>query len=440
MPQASIIIPVFNAWELTRACLKALAATTSGKDIEIILVDNASTDVTRLGAPVLGKNLFGDAFSYIRAERNLNYGPATNMGACRAAGDYLVLLNNDTEPLPGWYDGLLGDFSAFPDIAATAPLLLYPETRLLGHTVQHLGVHITPSRTVGHLYWGIPAAAPLARKRRFFQCITAACMAIPRRLFLQTGMFDERYVNGFEDVDLCARLTARGYRFTVNPDARVIHHESQSAGRHAHDAANSSIFMAGSQRYLAPDLHSHVGRDNLALTLSPWLLVCPAIKESLAARLDKLAATLSFAELKELLVEQPLWEKGWQALMEMPEAGPHLPALLRASFQMFKSPLSGLAACAVSQKSGNRREAVGWLSALEPFCYELEAYRRMAAAIGEQARAHGLDALAAQSGDWLLNADSFRNRLLLPYLREYTRLRKELMPENEPDQRAAARN
>lgn len=440
MPQASIIIPVFNAWELTRACLKALAATTSGKDIEIILVDNASTDLTSQGAPVLGKNLFGEAFRYIRSEQNLNYGPATNMGASKAAGDYLVLLNNDTEPLPGWYDALMGDFSSFPDIAASAPLLLYPETRLLGHTVQHLGVHVTPARTVGHLYWGIPAAAPLARKRRFFQCITAACMAIPTRLFLDTGMFDERYVNGFEDVDLCARLAAKGYRFTVNPDSRVVHHESQSAGRHDLDAANSSLFMAGSQRYLVPDLHSQVYGDNLALTLSPWLGVCPAIKEPLAARLDKLAPRLSFAELKELLVEQPFWEKGWQALMARPEAGPHMPALLRACFQMFNSPLTGLAACVVSQKSGNRREAVGWLAALEPFCYELEAYRRMAVAIGEQARAYGLDTVAAQAGDWLLNADSFRNRLLLPYLREYTRLRKELMPESEPAQRAAARN
>ena len=61
--ESSVIIPVFNQWELTRACLKALAATTEGKAIEVIVVDNASSDETPEACPILGERLFGKFFS-----------------------------------------------------------------------------------------------------------------------------------------------------------------------------------------------------------------------------------------------------------------------------------------------------------------------------------------------------------------------------------------
>ena len=222
----SIIIPVYNQWELTRACLKALASTTKDVFIEVIVIDNASTDVTPQACPLLGKQLFGDAFRYIRCQSNINFGPASNIGAKMAVGEFLIFLNNDTVPLPGWYQPLIDDFSRFPNIAASGPLLLYPKSEPFGHTVQHLGVFVSPFLKVGHLYEGIPAESPLAHKRRFFQIITGACMVIPRKLFIAVGLFDEEFINGFEDVELCLRLRQQGYRMTVNPKAKVIHHTS----------------------------------------------------------------------------------------------------------------------------------------------------------------------------------------------------------------------
>ena len=130
--ESSIIIPVFNQWELSRACLKALASTTKGKSVEVIVVDNASTDVTPDACPFLGKQLFGGAFRYFRCTSNMNFGPASNIGAAIAVGKYLIFLNNDTVPLPGWYQPLIDDFSKFPKIAATGPLLLYPKSKPFG--------------------------------------------------------------------------------------------------------------------------------------------------------------------------------------------------------------------------------------------------------------------------------------------------------------------
>ena len=149
MIEASIVIPVYNKWDLTRNCLKSIASNTDKSKIEIIVVDNASTDVTQNGCSFLGKQLFGDAFHYIRNEINRNFAGASNQGAEFAQGEFVIFLNNDTEVQPGWYQPLINDFSAHPDIAATGPLLVYPDETLLGRTVQHLGIFISPSYSRG---------------------------------------------------------------------------------------------------------------------------------------------------------------------------------------------------------------------------------------------------------------------------------------------------
>lgn len=424
MPQASIIIPLYNGWNLTRQCLKALAATTAGRDIEVIVVDNASTDVTPQAAPFLGKQLFEGGFQYIRNERNRNFGPASNQAACQAKGEYLVLLNNDTEPLTGWYDGLMRDFEDYPGIAGTGPLLAYPETKPFGRAVQHLGVYVNEAGKVGHLYRYMPAGAPLARKRRFFQVITAACLAMPRRLFTKAGMFDERYVNGFEDVDLCARLSARGFRFTVNPDVTVIHHESQTPGRHGRNAANSVYYMERARPLLKPDLEAHARADGLELRLSDWLVARPALPAADSRRLDEGAARLDFEELKNTLAREPLWENGWRRLLAMP--GSCLAETRKLAFMLFPDPRLALEACADACKAGQRRDAFFWLNTAAPFGVALEEYRSGAEAIKKASAASGNVAMANQAQAWLAGARVFEQEKLRPFLREFSRLKQEL--------------
>lgn len=275
--ESSIVIPVYNQWKFTCNCLVALKKTLEGKSCEIIVIDNGSDDETEIACPDLGAQLFGEFFHYARFDSNRNFAPASNYGANIAKGEYLVFLNNDTVPLEGWYEPLVDDFSNFPDIAATGPLLVYPESAPFGHQVQHLGVFVTPTLTVDHLYEGIPAQSLLARKRRFFQIITAACMMMRRSLFDEIGRFDERFINGFEDVDLCARLWNAGYRMTVNPDARVVHHTSRTPGRHTYEAQNWRVLTLGNRQLLTPDWHIHLAKDGLTLRLSPWQTIQGAL-------------------------------------------------------------------------------------------------------------------------------------------------------------------
>ena len=321
--RSSFVIPVYNKWELTEACLRSLAATLAGASCEIIIIDNASTDATPVCCPALGQELFGSLFRYHRAEQNCNFGPASNLGAKMARSEYVLFLNNDTLALPdcpNWHELLLGDFAGYPDIAATGPLLLHPPHGALGARVQHLGVFITDLRLVGHLYEGIPASSMLAQKRRFFQVITAACMLMPRALFLEHGGFNEGYVNGFEDVDLCARLCAAGYRMTINPASRLYHLVSQTPGRHTHELENSRLLARTGMRLLLPDWRAHLAADGLELHEGEGSQPFPCMPAAQRAKLAPLLKVADAAELRQVLDRFPCWHEGYLRLAALLEA------------------------------------------------------------------------------------------------------------------------
>lgn len=413
MPESSVVIPVYNKWDLTRKCLKSLAANTSG-DIEVIVVDNASTDATQRGCEFLGKQLFGENFRYIRNDVNRNFAGASNQGAAAARGEFLVFLNNDTEVQPGWYGPLIGDFDTWPDIAATGPLLVYPDETPLGRTVQHLGVFVSPSLNLGHLYEGIPASSPLARKRRFFNAITAACMVIRKSLFMDVGKFDERFVNGFEDVDLCLRISERGLRFTVNPDSLVIHHESQTPGRHSREEANSRLLTEKDLHLLTPDWHVQAKNDGLILGPNEWLMyqnMLPGrVKERLAPMLDK----AGMQEILELLVAHPYWEAGWEKALSMSTDNRERIAILRPYFKLFRNPENAMRAHSLGGETGDRQLSEYGAAILRSFAEAPESFLEHAITSAKWCRKIGLDEMAARHLAW---ADNYENFVDGPYAR-----------------------
>ena len=123
----SVIIPIFNCWELTRACLSSLRRHTLGDYLEVIAVDNHSSDLTATELGPLGKGLFGDNFHLLRQERNLGFAAACNLGAGGARAPYLFFLNNDTLLTPNWSAPLLSTLRESSRLGAIGPLLLYPE-------------------------------------------------------------------------------------------------------------------------------------------------------------------------------------------------------------------------------------------------------------------------------------------------------------------------
>lgn len=308
----SVIVPVFNNWSLTRNCLATLASQSTS-DIEVIVVDNASTDDTPRACPLQGNRLFGGRFHYCRNAVNRNFAGACNQGAELASGAYLYFLNNDTETLTPWQDELLALFAADSTLGGAGPLLVYPPDSFGTERVQHAGVTVSPERKVSHLYEYYPASHVFMERTRRYQMLTAAALCVPAGLFRQCGGFDEGFINGFEDVELCKRLGRSGWTFTVSALARVRHLCGQSAGRSAHEQDNAARLTS-----LCADIVSDkaelVRADGYELRLGPWLTfeiemprhhlrdLLPQLKKGDAASLWAAVNT------------EPGWTDGWLAL------------------------------------------------------------------------------------------------------------------------------
>ncbi len=231
-PAASIVIPVWNRAEFTARCLEALARTVDPAEVEVIVVDNGSTDDTPalLAAPPLPVRV-------LRNAANLGFARASNQGARVARGDLLVFLNNDTEPEPGWLEALRAA-AAEPGVGIVGARLLYPGTR----RIQHAGLALTLDGVPDHLWRNAPEDDPRVVAPRDVDMVTGACLAIRREVFAALGGFDEAYVNGVEDVDLCLAARAAGLRVRYEPRAVVLHHEGASEGRFDHAAPNLRRF------------------------------------------------------------------------------------------------------------------------------------------------------------------------------------------------------
>jgi GT2 family glycosyltransferase len=167
----------------------------------------------------------------IRNERNLGFAGANNQGARIAKGQFLVLLNNDTQGFPGWLAAML-EVAREPGVGAVGARLLFPND-----TIQHAGVVVAGTifgrGSFGpyHCRYGVPANDPTVTYRRDFQVVTGACLVTPRELYLELGGLDEIYWNGYEDVDYCFKVRARDLRVVYEPRATLYHFESQSGAQ-----------------------------------------------------------------------------------------------------------------------------------------------------------------------------------------------------------------
>jgi GT2 family glycosyltransferase len=255
MTRCSVIIPVYNKAPLTRQCLDALLSRPpQGADAEILVVDDRSTDATR---QLLDG--YGARVRVLTHLTNTGFAAACNDGAAAAAGEYLVFLNNDTVPQPGWLDALVRYADGHPRAAAVGAKLLFPND-----TVQHAGVVICPDLMPRHVYAGFPADHPAVNVSRRFQVVTAACLLVRRALFEQSGGFDTAFVNGFEDVDLCLRLGERGHEVHYCHESVLYHLESVTRpSRSAAEKANVRLYRSRWADRVRPDELQYYLADGL---------------------------------------------------------------------------------------------------------------------------------------------------------------------------------
>ena len=215
-PLVSIIIPALDQLKYTRGCIDAIVKNTPPL-YEIIVIDNDSQDETPQYLEQTARTL--PTLRYVRNQKNVGYSAANNQGAQMARGEYLVLLNNDTEPESNWLEILLGT-SRKHSVGITAPKLLYPDSR----STQHVGyVYNTKSLIYYPIYQNLAEHDPRVCRERQLQAVLGACMLIPRNLYNEVGGL-EPYA--LEDIDLCLKVGERGYRVMLSPKSVVLHHTS----------------------------------------------------------------------------------------------------------------------------------------------------------------------------------------------------------------------
>jgi O-antigen biosynthesis protein len=227
--KVSFIIPLYNRLDLTQPCLASLQATIPrGLDHEILLVDDGSTDGTREWIQTLGT-----PFRVLLNERNLGYAATNNRGAAAATGDILALLNSDLVLTPRWLEPMLAILRRKPRAGIVGNVQFRATTGELDHIGFQIGLTGKPHHDESyHRLW-----TPWASRRT--PAVTAACLLVPRDLFLQLRGFDEGFRNGGEDVDLCFRARALGRTCHVALHSRILHHVSASPGRKLRDEENS---------------------------------------------------------------------------------------------------------------------------------------------------------------------------------------------------------
>ena len=219
-PRASIVIPVFDQFAHTLACLRALAEHPPATPVEVIVVDDGSSDDTASALPQV------DGLRYHRRAANGGFIAACNDGAALARGEFLVFLNNDTVPQPGWLEALLQTFDTEPGTGLAGAQLLYPDGRL-----QEAGGVVFDDGSGWN--YGRFAAPDDCRYAYLRDCdyASGAAIAIPRALFQSLGGFDARYAPAYyEDTDLAFAVRAAGHRVVYQPAAQVVHVEGATSG------------------------------------------------------------------------------------------------------------------------------------------------------------------------------------------------------------------
>ena len=228
-PRASIVIPVYNQAAHTLACLRALAEHPPLASCEILVVDDGSSDQTGdWMAQVSGLH-------FHRRAQNDGFIAACNDGAALARGEFLVFLNNDTVPQPGWLDALLETFDHSPDTGLVGAQLLYPDGRLQ----EAGGVVFSDGSAWNYGRFESPHDPRFASLRAADYC-SGAAIAIRRELFRSLGGFDIRYAPAYyEDTDLAFSVRARGHGVLYQPRSRVVHLEGITAGTDLNSGAKA---------------------------------------------------------------------------------------------------------------------------------------------------------------------------------------------------------
>lgn len=222
-PVVSVVVLTYNNLAFTQACLFSVEAYSDYPALEIIVVDNASSDGSRewLGAWAEERSAAGHRRRVILNEGNLGFSAGNNVGLAAATGEVLILLNNDTYVTPGWVRTLCAHLRRDPGVGLVGPITnnIGNEARIdIAYLDMVEMIHKSGQYTRAHAGQSIQL-----HNAAFF------CVAMRRDVYERVGPMDEAFGIGFfEDDDYCRRVHAEGYRIACAEDVFVHHHLSAS--------------------------------------------------------------------------------------------------------------------------------------------------------------------------------------------------------------------
>lgn len=228
-PKISIIIPNKDHVEDLRRCISSIIEKSTYDNYEIIVVENNSETKEIFSYYEELKN--NPAIRVVTYTGEFNYSAINNLGISEASGEYVLLLNNDTQVITvNWMEELLM-YAQREDVGAVGGKLYYADK-----TIQHAGVVIGlgAHRTAGHVHYrqkrenlGYMGRLCYAQN---MSAVTGACLMVKKSLYERVGGLDESFAVSLNDVDFCLKLRSLGYLNVFTPFAEAYHYESASRG------------------------------------------------------------------------------------------------------------------------------------------------------------------------------------------------------------------
>lgn len=233
----SIIIPTKNKQDYLRKCIDSIVKKSSYRHFEIILIDNNSDDKKFFNLVNQYRKQTQFKFKYVRDEGEFNFARLMNLGRKNSEGEYLVLLNNDTEVIsPDWMEGFIEQVQR-PEVGVAGCKLLYED-----ETIQHAGVVVGLGGVAAHAFTRDDRDGPgyfnYINLLNNYSAVTAACIMVRTKVYDQVKGFSEEFVVEYNDVDFCLKVVEAGYRNLYVPHVELFHYESISRG-HPHATSES---------------------------------------------------------------------------------------------------------------------------------------------------------------------------------------------------------
>lgn len=227
-PLVSILIPNKDHIDDLKRCINSIEEKTTYKNYEYIIIENNSTE-SETFAYYKELEASNHKVKVVYWDGVFNYSEINNFGASYANGEYLLLLNNDTEVInEEWMEEMLG-YCMRRDVGIVGARLYYPDD-----TIQHAGVVIGFGGIAGHCFVQHPKGHTGYFHRiisaQNYSAVTAACMMVKRSVFDEVGGLTTELAVAFNDIDFCLKVRKAGYLIVYNPYAELYHYESKSRG------------------------------------------------------------------------------------------------------------------------------------------------------------------------------------------------------------------